>query len=198
MQGLSVLLARGRTIFVADASITELQTSADLVEIAWEAASAVRRLGHTPRVAFLSCSSFGHPRGDQPLQVRRAVELIDLQPRDFEYEGEMPPDVALDETLWANYQFQRLTQPANILVVPAIHSAAISTKLVQAIGDTSVVGPIPFGLSHPAQICRLGAAATEIQTMAMIAAFQATATDASQVAPTRDPSSPDLTPISPS
>ncbi|CAN5354195.1 NADP-dependent malic enzyme [soil metagenome] len=171
--GLSVLLARGRTIFVADTSITELPTSEDLVEIACEAASAVRRLGQTPRVAFLSYSSFGHPRGEQPLRVRRAVELMDLQPRDFEYEGEMPPDVALDEALWANYPFQRLTEPANILVMPAIHSAAISTKLVQAIGDTAVVGPILFGLAHPAQICRLGAAVTEIQTMAMVAAFQA-------------------------
>ncbi|OYW93710.1 MAG: NADP-dependent malic enzyme, partial [Caulobacterales bacterium 32-67-6] len=149
MLGLSVLLARGRTLFVADTSIHETPTSEDLVEIACEAAAAVRRLGHTPRVAFLSSSSFGRPKGDQPQRVRRAVELMDQRSIDFEYEGEMPPDVALNEALWANYPFQRLTQPANILIMPAIHSAAIATKLVQALGDVTVVGPILFGLSRP-------------------------------------------------
>ena len=172
MLGLSVLLARGRTLFVADTSIHESPTSEDLVEIACEAAAAVRRLGHTPRVAFLSSSSFGRPRGEQPQRVRRAVDLMDQRRVDFEYEGEMPPDVALDEALWANYPFQRLTQPANILIMPAIHSAAIATKLVQALGDVTVVGPILFGLSRPVQICRLGDSVSNIITLATLAAFQ--------------------------
>jgi malate dehydrogenase (oxaloacetate-decarboxylating)(NADP+) len=171
--GLSALLARGRTIFVADTSVSELPSAEDLVEIACEAAAAVRRLGHTPRVAFLSYSSFGHPHGEQPLRVRRAVELMDERGADFEYEGEMPPDVALDRALWESYPFQRLSEPANVLIMPAIHSAAISTKLVQALGEVAVVGPILVGLSRPVQVCRLGDSVSRILTMATLAAFEA-------------------------
>jgi malate dehydrogenase (oxaloacetate-decarboxylating)(NADP+) len=173
MIGLSALLARGRTIFVADTSICELPSAEDLVEIACEAATAVRRLGHTPRVAFLSYSSFGHPLGEQPQRIRQAVELLDRRGADFEYEGEMPPDVALDRTLWERYPFQRLSEPANVLIMPAIHSAAISTTLVQALGDVALVGPILVGLSRPVQVCRLGDSVSRILTMATLAAFEA-------------------------
>jgi malate dehydrogenase (oxaloacetate-decarboxylating)(NADP+) len=171
--GLSALLARGRTIFVADTSVCELPTSQDLVEIACAAAGAVRRLGHTPRIAFLSYSTFGHPQADQPRRVRDAVELMDRRGVDFEYEGEMPPDVALDPALWENYPFQRLREPANVLIMPAIHSAAISTKLVQALGEVAVVGPILVGLSRSVQVCGLGDSPTRIITMATLAAFGA-------------------------
>ncbi|WP_421931774.1 NADP-dependent malic enzyme [Phenylobacterium sp.] len=171
--GLSALLARGRTIFVADTSVSELPSAEDLVEIACVAAAAVRGLGHTPRVAFLSYSSFGHPYGEQPLRVRKAVELMDQRGADFEYEGEMPPDVALDRALWDSYPFQRLSEPANVLIMPAIHSAAISTKLVQALGEVAVVGPILVGLSRPVQVCRLGDSVSRILTMATLAAFEA-------------------------
>lgn len=171
--GLSVLLARGRTIFVADTSVSETPSAEDLVEIACEAAVAVRRLGHTPRIAFLSNASFGHPHGEQSQSARRAVELLDERGADFEYEGEMPPDVALDRALWESYQFQRLIEPANVLIMPAVHSAAISTKLVQALGEVSVVGPIVVGLSRPVQICGLGDSVSRILTMATIAAFEA-------------------------
>ena len=173
MIGLSALLARGRTIFVADTSICELPSAEDLVEIACEAATAVRRLGHTPRVAFLSYSSFGHPLGEQPQRIRQAVELLDRRGADFEYEGEMPPDVALDRTLWERYPFQRLSEPANVLIMPAIHSAAISTTLVQALSDVALVGPILVGLSRPVQVCRLGDSVSRILTMATLAAFEA-------------------------
>ncbi|MCX7358482.1 MAG: NADP-dependent malic enzyme [Alphaproteobacteria bacterium] len=171
--GLSALLARGRTIFVADTSITELPNAVELVEIACQAAAAVRRLGHVPRVAFLSHSTFGHPRGEQPQTVRKAVDLLDLQNVDFEFEGEMPPDVALDPALWKNYPFQRLSGPANVLIMPSIHSAAIATKLVQALGDVAVVGPMLVGLSQSVQVCRLGDAVSHIVTMATLAAFEA-------------------------
>jgi malate dehydrogenase (oxaloacetate-decarboxylating)(NADP+) len=171
--GLSALLARGRTIFVADTSICELPTSQDLVEIACAAAKAVRHLGHTPRIAFLSYSTFGHPQADQPPRVRDAVELMDQRGVDFEYEGEMPPDVALDPTQWENYPFQRLCEPANVLIMPAIHSAAISTKLVQALGEVAVVGPILVGLSRSVQVCGLGDSPARIITMATLAAFGA-------------------------
>ncbi|WP_332766898.1 NADP-dependent malic enzyme [Phenylobacterium sp.] len=171
--GFSALLARGRTIFVADTSISELPSAQDLVEIACEAAAAVRELGHVPRVAFLSYSSFGHPRGAQPRRVREAVELMDRRGVDFEYEGEMPPDVALDPGLWDSYPFQRLSEPANVLIMPAIHSAAISTKLVQALGEVPVIGPVLRGLARPVQICRLGDSVSRIVIMATLAAFEA-------------------------
>jgi len=171
--GLSALLARGRTIFVADTSVCELPRAEDLVEVACAAAVAVRRLGHTPRVAFLSSSTFGHPHGEQPQRVRDAVALMDAQGVDFEFEGEMPPDVALDPVLWDNYPFQRLSEPANVLIMPAIHSAAISTKLVQALGEVPVIGPILVGLSRAVQVCGLGDSPARIITMATLAAFGA-------------------------
>ena len=171
--GLSALLARSRTIFVADTSVCELPSAEDLVEIAHGAAAAVRRLGHVPRVAFMSSSSFGNPQGELPQRVRDAVALMDARGADFEYEGEIPPDVALDPSLWDRYPFMRLTQPANLLVMPAIHSAAIATKLVQALGEVEVIGPMLQGLAHPVQICRLGDGVSRIITLATVAAFEA-------------------------
>ena len=103
---------RGRKTLVADTSIREGPTSKALVEIACEAPDAARRLGHTPRVAFLSSSSFGHAKGEAPLRVRRAAELLEDKAVDFEFEGEMPPDIALDDALSSNYPFQRLSEPA--------------------------------------------------------------------------------------
>jgi malate dehydrogenase (oxaloacetate-decarboxylating)(NADP+) len=170
--GLSVVLAKGRTLFVADTSVTELPDSQDLVEIAIEAAHAVKRLGHTPRVAFLSYSTFGNPRGPRGEKVRSAVELMDARDDiDFEYEGEIPPELALDPQGHANYPFSRLTEPANVLIMPAIHSASISTKLVQALGGATVVGPLVLGLCRPVQICQLSASVSQILTMATFAAF---------------------------
>jgi malate dehydrogenase (oxaloacetate-decarboxylating)(NADP+) len=142
------------------------------MEIAVEAANAVRRLGHVPRVAFLSYSSFGNPDGERSRRVRRAVELMDARGDiDFEYEGEMSPDLALDPASRENYPFMRLTGPANILIMPAIHSASIATKLVQAIGGTTVLGPVVLGLSRPVQICPLSASVSQILNMATFAAY---------------------------
>ena len=172
VMGMSVLLAKGRSLFIADTNVTELPDSADLVEIARGAASAVRRLGHEPRVAFMSYSTFGHPPGERALRVREAVALIDQMDNvDFEYEGEMPPDIALDPWLRTNYPFMRLTDAANVLVMPAIHSASISTKLVQSLGAATVLGPLLLGLSRPVQICPLSASVTQILNMAMFAAY---------------------------
>jgi malate dehydrogenase (oxaloacetate-decarboxylating)(NADP+) len=170
--GLSVVLAKGRTLFVADTSVCEMPDSHDLVEIAIEAAHAVKRLGHTPRVAFLSYSTFGNPRGPRGEKVQQAVALMDARDDiDFEYEGDVPPDLALDPAGNANYPFSRLTEAANVLVMPAIHSASISTKLVQALGGATVVGPLLLGLSRPVQICPLGASVSQILTMATFAAY---------------------------
>ncbi|MFM8753590.1 MAG: NADP-dependent malic enzyme, partial [Phenylobacterium sp.] len=138
--GMSVLLAKGRTLFIADTNITEMPDADELVEIACEAARAVKILGYRPRIAFLSYSTFGNPMGQRSEKVREAVAMLDEMDVDFEYEGELPPDLALDTSKWANSPFMRLSGPANVLIMPAIHSAAISTLLVQELGGATVIG----------------------------------------------------------
>ena len=172
VMGMSIVLARGRTLFVADTNVTELPNAHDLVEIAREAANAVRRLGEEPRVAFLSYSTFGYPPGERAAHVREAVAMMDeLGDLDFEYDGEMPPDLALDPWSRGNYPFMRLTDAANVLIMPAIHSASISTKLVQALGGATVLGPILLGLSRSVQICPLSASVPQIINAAVAAAY---------------------------
>ena len=170
--GMTVLLTQGRTLFVADTAVTEMPDSHDLVEIAVQAARSVRRLGHEPRVAFISYSTFGNPRGERADKVRAAVAEMDRRGDiDFEYEGEMPPDIALDPERRGAFPFVRLTGPANVLIMPAIHSAAISTKLVQLLGGATTVGPVLVGVSKPVQIAPLGASVSQILTMATFAAY---------------------------
>jgi len=170
--GLSIVLARGRTLFVADTSVHELPDARDLADIAIQAAATVRKLGRTPRVAFLSYSTFGNPPGDRGDSVREAIRLLDQRGVDFEYEGEMPPELALDPGLRANYPFMRLSRDANVLVMPALHSAAISTQLVQALGGATVIGPLLVGLEKSVQIVSLGASVSEIITAATFAAYE--------------------------
>ncbi|HEY0053263.1 MAG TPA: phosphate acyltransferase, partial [Caulobacteraceae bacterium] len=171
--GLSIVLAKGRTLFVADTSITELPTGPELVEIAVQAAATVRKLGRTPRVAFLSYSTFGNPPGDRGEKVREAIRIMDARPDiDFEYEGEMPPDLALHPESRGAYPFMRLTKDANVLIMPAIHSASISTKLVQALGGATVIGPLLVGLEKAVQIVPLGASVNQILTAATFAAYE--------------------------
>jgi len=170
--GMSIVLSKGHTLFIADTNVTEMPEAEDLVEIACEAARAVRRLGFQPRVAFMSYSTFGNPMGDRSIRVREAVDTLDQMDVDFEYEGEMPPELALDPEQRANYPFMRLTDSANILIMPAIHSASISTKLVQCLGGATVVGPILLGLSKPVQICPLSASVSKILNLAIMAAYE--------------------------
>jgi malate dehydrogenase (oxaloacetate-decarboxylating)(NADP+) len=171
MIGLSILLAKGRTLFVADTSIHELPNAEELAEIAIKAAATVKKLGRTPRVAFLSYSTFGDPPGDRGEKVREAIRILDSMDVDFEYEGEMPPELALNPEARANYPFMRLTGDANVLVMPAIHSAAISTRLVQSLGGATVIGPLLVGLEKSVQIVPLGASVNEIITAATFAAY---------------------------
>ncbi len=171
MIGLSILLAKGRTLFVADTSIHELPNAEELAEIAIQAAETVRKLGKTPRVAFLSYSTFGNPPGDRGEKVREAIRILDQRGVDFEYEGEMPPELALDPEARAAYPFMRLSGHANVLVMPAIHSAAISTRLVQSLGGATVIGPLLVGLEKSVQIVSLGASVSEIITAATFAAY---------------------------
>lgn len=171
MIGVSILLAKGRTLFVADTSIHELPNAEELAEIAVQAAATVRKLGKTPRVAFLSYSTFGNPPGDRGEKVREAIRILDQRGVDFEYEGEMPPELALDPEARAAYPFMRLSGHANVLVMPAIHSAAISTRLVQQLGGATVIGPLLVGLEKSVQIVSLGASVSEIITAATFAAY---------------------------
>ncbi|WP_394761124.1 NADP-dependent malic enzyme [Phenylobacterium sp.] len=171
--GMSVVLAKGRTLFIADTTVTEMPEAEDLVEIALEAARAVRALGYTPRLAFMSYSTFGNPMGTRSEKVREAVATLDeMEGIDFEYEGEMPPELALDPEARGNYPFMRLSGPANVLIMPAIHSAAISTQLIQSLGGATVIGPILLGLDKAVQICPLSASVSKILQMATVCAYE--------------------------
>ena len=169
--GVSVVINKSRTLFIADTNITELPTPEDLADIAETTAGFAREFGFTPRVALLSYSTFGNPVGVRMQKVRDAVSILDERGVDFEYEGDLAADVALDPMHSLTYPFSRLTDAANVLVMPAIHSASISTKLLKSIGGTTVLGPFLTGLEKPVQICRLGATASEITQMATLAAF---------------------------
>jgi len=170
--GVSLVLApRGRTVIVADTAVTEMPNAQDLAEIAVEVAGVARRLGYEPRLALLAYSTFGHPPGERAAHVQEAVRLLDQRRVDFEYDGEMAADVAINPELQTAYPFCRLTGPANVLVMPAFHSASISTKLLQELGGSTVIGPILVGLDRPVQIVQLGAKDTNLVNMAALAAY---------------------------
>ena len=170
--GMSMVINRGRTVFIADTSVTELPQGEDLANIALEAAAAVRAMGFTPRVAFLSYSTFGNPMGERGEKVREAVSILDeMADIDFEYEGDMNADIALNPGHSLLYPFSRLTGPANVLVMPAIHAASISTKLLESMSRATVIGPMLLGLEKPVQIASLGATVGDIVNLATIAAY---------------------------
>jgi len=169
--GVSMVIARGRTVLVADTAVTEMPTAEELAEIAIEAAGVARRLGYEPRVGLLAFSTFGHPRGERSDRVIEAVKLLDHRRVDFEYDGDIAADVALNPELMTAYPFCRLSGPANVLVMPAFHSASISTKMLQELGGATVIGPLLVGLDRPVQIVQLGAKDTQIVNMAALAAF---------------------------
>jgi len=169
--GLSIVLARGRTVLVADTAVTEMPEAEDLADIAVEAAATARRLGYEPRLAMLAFSTFGHPPGERAARVQEAVRILDQRHVDFEYDGEMAADVALNPEAALAYPFCRLRGPANVLVMPAFHSASISTKMLQELGGATVIGPILVGLDRSVQIVQLGAKDSHLVNMAALAAF---------------------------
>jgi malate dehydrogenase (oxaloacetate-decarboxylating)(NADP+) len=169
--GVSLVIARGRTVLVADTAVTEMPDAAEIAEIAVEAAGVARRLGYEPRLALLAFSTFGHPPGERSQRVQGAVRLLDQRRVDFEYDGEMAADVALNPDLMAAYPFCRLSGPANVLVMPAFHSAAISTKMLQELGGATVIGPLLVGLDKPVQIVNLSAKDSDLVNMAALAAY---------------------------
>jgi malate dehydrogenase (oxaloacetate-decarboxylating)(NADP+) len=169
--GVSLVLARGRTVLVADTAVTEMPTAADIAEIAIEAARVARALGYEPRLALLAFSTFGHPPGERSERVREAVQLLDKQRVDFEYDGDMAADVALNMELREAYPFCRLSGPANVLIMPAFHSASISTKMLMELGGATVIGPILVGLDRSVQIVQLAANDAQLVNMAALAAY---------------------------
>jgi len=173
--GMTVLLARrSGTVIVADTAIHERPDAATLAEIAVRAAAEARRLGQEPRVAFLSFSTFGDPKGSIPGSVREAVRLLEGRGVDFEFDGEMAADVALDPDLRARlYPFSRLTGPANVLVMPGLHAAHILTKAVPRLTSAQTIGPLLIGLAAPVQIVGMDASVTQILDMACLAAHAA-------------------------
>jgi malate dehydrogenase (oxaloacetate-decarboxylating)(NADP+) len=171
--GASVVLARGRTVIVADTAVHDMPDAVQIADIAEEAAGFARRMGYEPRVALLAYSSFGHPQGERSERVQDAVRILDKRRVDFEYDGEMAADVALNPKVMRQYPFCRLSGPANVLVMPAYHSASISTKMLQELGGSTVIGPLLVGLNKPVQIVPMNAKDSDIVNMAAIAAYNA-------------------------
>ena len=168
--GVTAVLHKGRIVLITDTLVHEWPDENDLADIAERGAYVARELGLEPRVAFLSFSTFGYPVSERAEKMHQAPKVLDTRKADFEYEGEMTVDVALNPKAQENYPFQRLTGPANVLVVPARHSASISVKLLQEMSGATVIGPILSGVGKPVQICSTVSTVNDILNMAVIAA----------------------------
>ena len=168
--GVTAILHKGRIVLITDTLVHEWPDETDLADIAERGASVARELGLEPRVAFVSFSTFGYPVSERAEKMHIAPAVLDARGVDFEYEGEMTVDVALNPAAMENYPFSRLTGPANVLVVPARHSASISVKLMQEMAGATIIGPILSGVGKPVQICATGSTTNDIMNMAVIAA----------------------------
>ncbi|MEX1148054.1 MAG: phosphate acyltransferase, partial [Sphingomonadales bacterium] len=171
--GLTVVITRTGTVFIADSAVHERPNARQLADIAEQSAAAARRFGHEPKVAFLSYSNFGNPLLETTEEMRRAVTLLDQREVNFEYEGEMTASVALNMDMRRLYPFCRLTGPANVLIMPALHSAHISSKLLKELGGGRIIGPLLIGLEKPIQVAPMDATASDLVNMAAIAAHSA-------------------------
>ena len=174
VMGMSIVLMKGRTLFVSDTAVAEFPDAPELAQIVLQSAAMARQFGAIPRVALLSHSTFGNPKMERSEKIREAVSILDRrEDLDFEYEGEMNVDVALHADIRQLYPFSRLSEPANVLVMPALHSSSIATSLLATAGGATVIGPVLTGLSKPIQIAPLGGAVSDIVSYATLAAFQA-------------------------
>ena len=168
--GIHVLVDQHHTIFMADTTVNERPSAEMLADIAERTAQVARRMGHEPRVAFLSYSTFGNPEGSWLENIREAVAILDRRQPAFEYEGEMAPDVALNAKVMKNYPFCRLSGPANVLVMPGLQSANLSAKLLRELGGGAVIGPMLVGMEHPVQVATMASTASDLVTLAVLAA----------------------------
>ncbi|MHA6316105.1 NADP-dependent malic enzyme [Altererythrobacter sp. CAU 1778] len=167
--GIHLMIGQNYTVFLADTTINERPSSAELAHIAKETAAVARRLGHDPRVAFLSYSTFGNPSGKWLENIREAVAILDAEDVGFEYEGEMAPDAALNPKVMALYPFSRLSAPANVLIMPGLQSANLSAKLLRELAGASTIGPMMVGMEKPVQIAPMTAIAPDVLTLAVLA-----------------------------
>ncbi|NNC48748.1 MAG: NADP-dependent malic enzyme [Sphingomonas sp.] len=169
--GINIVVGKGHTVLIADTSVTERPTAEQLATIAMRSAAFARRMGQEPRVAFISYTTFGNPEGEYIDELRDAVKVLDRTATDFEYEGEMAPDVALNfDAQRKFYSFSRLTGPANVLIMPGLQSASLSTKLLKLVGGENVLGPYLVGMSQPVQIAPMTASSNDLVTLAVLAA----------------------------
>jgi len=166
--GMSIMLSDKRTLFISDTTQHETPTPEQLADIAVATAAKARQFGHEPRVAMLSYSNFGSAHTKNSDRVREAVKILDSRKVDFEYEGEMNPDVALNPELMNLYPFCRLTAPANVLIMPGLYSASLSSKLLQELSSGVMLGPVMIGLDKPAQIITPTSTVSEIMNAAAL------------------------------
>ncbi len=171
MFGLNMVVNKGKTIFIADTSVHEYPTSEEMAEIAISAARVVRLFGIDPKIAFVSHSTFGQPLTSRTKHIRTAVDILKDKQVNFEFDGDMQPDVALNPDYEELYPFAKIVGKANILIMPGQHSAAISYKLMKTLGDTKVIGPLLIGLGLPIEIAPLRSSTSEIINLASIAAY---------------------------
>ena len=177
MFGLNLVVHKGKTIFVGDTSVHEYPTSEQMADMAESAARVVRLFGFDPKVAFVSHSTFGQPSTSRTKHIKNAVEILKDRKVNFEFDGDMQPDVALDEEYKNLYPFSKIVGNANILIMPGQHSAAISYKMMKTLGDAKVIGPLLIGLGLPIEIAPLRSSTSEIINLASIAAYSADVID---------------------
>jgi len=177
MFGLNMVVAKGKTIFVGDTSVNEYPSSDELAEIAISSARVVKMFGFVPKVAFVSHSTFGQPLTSRTKHIKKAVQILKDKNVDFDFDGDMQPDVALNEEYKELYPFSSIVGNANILIMPGQHSAAISYKMMKSLGDTKVIGPLLIGLGQPIEIAPLRSSTSEIINLASVAAYSADVID---------------------
>ena len=173
MFGLNMVVCKGKTVFIGDTSVNEYPSSEELADMAISAARVVRLFGFDPKVAILSHSTFGQPITSRTKHIRDAVEILKERKVDFKFDGDMQPDVALNEEYSDLYPFSEIVGNANILIMPGQHSAAISYKIMKTLGGAKVIGPLLIGLAQPIEIAPLRSSTSEILNLASVAAYSA-------------------------
>ncbi len=169
--GMCLYVSKGKTILIADTNVNEFPTSEELVEIAISSARVAEILGFDPKVALLSHSTFGQPETERTKRVRKAVEILEKKKVNFLFDGEMQPDVALNSKFKSTYPFSKIVGNANVLIMPSIHAAAVSTKMLKELGGGKVIGPLLIGLAQPIEVAPLRSSSSEILNLASIAAY---------------------------
>ncbi len=173
MFGLNMVVNKGRTVFIGDTTVNEYPSSSQLSEIAISSARVVRLFGFDPKIAFLSHSTFGQPITSRTKHIREAVEILKKKKVDFKFDGDMQPDVALNEEYKELYPFSDIVGNANVLIMPGQHSAAISYKIMKTLGDSKVIGPLLIGLGQAIEIAPLRSSTSDILNLASVAAYSA-------------------------